>query len=37
LRATQPTSETLSKQWAELLTSVELKEIVAAPVLASAN
>ncbi|MDZ8053159.1 MAG: DUF928 domain-containing protein [Aulosira sp. ZfuVER01] len=37
LHTTQPNNVTLSKQWDELLSSVSLKEIVTAPLLASAN
>ncbi len=37
LHASQPSDITLSKQWTELLSSVGLKEITTAPVLASAK
>ncbi len=37
LRTAQPENKTIIKQWEELLSSVSLKEIVTAPLLASAN
>jgi hypothetical protein len=37
LHNAQPTNVTLTKQWEELLSSVSLKEIVTAPLFASAN
>jgi Domain of Unknown Function (DUF928) len=37
LRTNQPENVTIIKQWEELLSSVSLKEIVTAPLLASAN
>lgn len=37
LHSTQPTNVTITKQWEELLSSVNLKEIVTSPLLASAN